>query len=490
MCFFFSCLFLLVFSLFSFFLYFSKTLFFHHFHFWWNTTSVLRLSATLPSFCFSCRHVVLLERRFSLVTTSFAQPLPCGNVHWSRLLCFSAHSCFNCSLSEVFGVSAQVLSCFQTLCNHCPRPCVCCMAPVTWKCGSFSLAVTCTFDRGLDTEIRVLSTAQSRNRTSTESDKYSQILFMFLLRSFFGWCCCLPFFFSVWCCLPSPALGGVFFLPVFCCVVPLGLFLLWVVLLFFLLLFGGVVFLLLWVGLLFPLSSVGWCCLVSSSFFQSCCSFPFSCSVVLPSFASFGWGSVHPLFCSVVLLGFLLLWVVLRFSSPFAWCCLHFVLYLTVCTIQAGRCDAYDGNYLSQWFPVPSEPRVRVQVYVTRTCSAGSVSLDSERSKWDSVALMSAGTFNQRLPVHSGWCMRGDVLLMRKFTRDWRKTDQYRTLSLSAHVFFIAFLCPAWTCTDHVLHFVEWVQFFSVWHLCNSCGLASSVVSRKRTFASHKLLTW
>ena len=63
-------------------------------------------------FRFSCRHVVLLERRFSLVTTSFAQPLPCGNVHWGRLLCFSAHSCFNCSLSEVwwFRTTVELLS--------------------------------------------------------------------------------------------------------------------------------------------------------------------------------------------------------------------------------------------------------------------------------------------------------------------------------------------------------------------------------------------
>ena len=180
-----------------------------------------------------------------------------------------------------FGVSAQVLSWFQTLCNHCPRPCVCCMAPVTWKCGSFSLAVTCTFDRGLDTEIRVLSTAQSRNRTSTESDKYSQILFMFLLRSFFGWCCCLPFF-----------------------------------------LFGVAFLLLLWVELFFPLSSVAWCRLVSS-FCGWCCCFSFSCLVVLSS-SSFGWDcffprlllggaawSPPPFFSHVAL-----------FPSPVRWCCL------------------------------------------------------------------------------------------------------------------------------------------------------------------------
>ena len=43
-----------------------------------------------------------------------------------------------------------------------------------------------------------------------------------------------------------------------------------------------------------------------------------SFGVVLPSFPS----SVPPLFCWVVLLGLLLLWVVLRFSSPLAWCCL------------------------------------------------------------------------------------------------------------------------------------------------------------------------
>ena len=48
------------------------------------------------------------------------------------------------------------------------------IAQVTWKCGSYSLVVTCTSDRCLDTETRVLFTTQSRNRTSTESDKYSQ----------------------------------------------------------------------------------------------------------------------------------------------------------------------------------------------------------------------------------------------------------------------------------------------------------------------------
>ena len=208
---------------------------------------------------------MLLERRFSLVTTSFVQPLPCGNVHWCRLLCYQP-ILVSIAVFQRFGVSAQLLSCFQTLCNHCPRPCICCMAPVTWKCGSFSLAVTCTFDRCLDTEIRVLSTAQSRNRTSTGSDKYSQMLFMFLLRSILWWCCCLPYFclvlpsfssFGSWClsslfcwvvllglllpvgwgCLPSPPSGGAafshrlllggaaWFLP------PFGSF--WVVLLFF-----------------------------------------------------------------------------------------------------------------------------------------------------------------------------------------------------------------------------------------------------------------
>ena len=266
---------------------------------------------------------MLLERRFSLVTTSFAQPLPCGNVHWGRLLCFQP-ILVSIAVFQRFGVSAQLLSCFQTLCNQCPRPCICCMAPVTWKCGSFSLAVTCTFDRCLDTEIRVLSTTQSRNRTSTESDKYSQMFSC----SFFG--VVAVYLFSVWCCLRSPALGsgacllssvgwcclvssfllggvavfpfpfggvafhrllwvGLLFPPVFCCVVPLGLlFPFGWRCCFSFLLFGGVVFLLLWVGLLFPMSSVGWCCLVSSSFFQSCCSFSFSCSAVLPSFASFG----------------------------------------------------------------------------------------------------------------------------------------------------------------------------------------------------------
>ena len=41
----------------------------------------LCLSAVLPFLCFPCRHVVLLERRFTLDTFPFAQPLPCGNVH-------------------------------------------------------------------------------------------------------------------------------------------------------------------------------------------------------------------------------------------------------------------------------------------------------------------------------------------------------------------------------------------------------------------------
>ena len=50
--------------------------------------------------------------------------------------------------------------------------------------------------------------------------------------------------------------------------------------------------------------------------------FPVSFQVVLPSFHFFGRGYVPLLFCWVVLLGLLLLWVVLRFSSPLAWSCL------------------------------------------------------------------------------------------------------------------------------------------------------------------------
>ena len=431
-------------------------------------------------------------------------------------------------------------------------------------------------------------------------------------------------FFSVWCCLLSPALGsGACLLSSvgWCCLV--SPFLLGGVAVFPFPL-GGVAFhRFLWVGLLFHPSSVGWCCfvssfllgpfgccccfyfsclvvlssssfgwccLVSSSFFGWCYCFffSFSCLVALPSFSSLGNCCLSPLLCWAVLrfpslfggvlLDLILLWVVLLFSLlPFGWSCffpclllggaawsppLFFSVMLLFFLLPFGGVAFLRLLWVRQrspsllfggaaWFPPPlggvafvlsfyvvlpsfrplldglydsswtvwrqwreyAQPMISSTIWVSSSCSGiraedllGGKCLAwlSERSKWDSVALMSAGTFNQRLPVHSGWCMRGDVLLMRKFTRDglwdsrWNRLTSMtggkltivHSLSLSAHVFFIAFLCPAWTCIDHVLHFVEWVQFFSVWHLCNSCGLASSVVSRKRTSASHKLLTW
>ena len=47
-----------------------------------------------PIICFSCRHVVLLERRFSLDTFPFAQPLPVGTFIRIDLFpcCCAAHS--------------------------------------------------------------------------------------------------------------------------------------------------------------------------------------------------------------------------------------------------------------------------------------------------------------------------------------------------------------------------------------------------------------
>ena len=80
-----------------------------------------------------------------------------------------------------------------------------------------------------------------------------------------------------WCCLPSPPLGS-----------------------------GA-----------FPLSSVGWCCLVSCSFLyffqkQVVLLFFLLLLMVLPSFASRGLWCLSPLFCKAVLLGFLL---------PLEWCC-------------------------------------------------------------------------------------------------------------------------------------------------------------------------
>ena len=48
-------------------------------------------------------------------------------------------------------------------------------------------------------------------------------------------------------------------------------------------------------------------------------SLSFGGSACIPSFS---WGCVSPLFCWVALLGLFHLQVVLRFPSPFAWCCL------------------------------------------------------------------------------------------------------------------------------------------------------------------------
>ena len=77
-------------------------------------------------------------------------------------------------------------------------------------------------------------------------------------------------------------------------------------------LLGGAAFLsLLWVVVLSHLSSVGWCCLVSS-FTGRRCFFSISFCVLLPSFSSSGWDYRSPVFCWVVLLGPLLLGVVLR----------------------------------------------------------------------------------------------------------------------------------------------------------------------------------
>ena len=91
-----------------------------------------------------------------------------------------------------------------------------------------------------------------------------------------GWCCCVSY--PVWWCLPFFTSCGVVVLHLFCLVVLLGfLLLLWVVLRF-----------------------------VALSF-----------CVVRPSFVSFGWGCVSPLFCWVALLGLLFFWEVLRLSSPF-----------------------------------------------------------------------------------------------------------------------------------------------------------------------------
>ena len=47
---------------------------------------LFRVVSNTPVPLFLYRHSVFLERWFSLVTFPFAQALPCGNVHWDRLL--------------------------------------------------------------------------------------------------------------------------------------------------------------------------------------------------------------------------------------------------------------------------------------------------------------------------------------------------------------------------------------------------------------------
>ena len=130
-----------------------------------------------------------------------------------------------------------------------------------------------------------------------EEDEHPQVVPGSLLLPFLV---VLLFVFSLWwSCLPSPPLGGAVLPP---CLLLGGAA--WsppsfdVVLLFFLLLFGGAVFLLLlWVGLFyppvfcwvvplgllllgmvlrFPISSVGWCCLVFPPSLGWCCCFSFS----------------------------------------------------------------------------------------------------------------------------------------------------------------------------------------------------------------------
>ena len=107
------------------------------------------------------------------------------------------------------------------------------------------------------------------------------IFFIFLLCSFFGWCSVSPIFFA-WCCLVSSFFG-------WCCCFP---------------------------------SPVWWCCLPSPPLGSGACLHLFCWVVllfflllfleVLSSFSSFGCGCVLHLFCWVVLLGLLL---------PFGWCC-------------------------------------------------------------------------------------------------------------------------------------------------------------------------
>ena len=124
------------------------------------------------------------------------------------------------------------------------------------------------------------------------------ICFMFLI--FFGRSCCLSLSFW-WCSLPSLPLGGTAFPHLFCLAALLGLLILWVGLRFpspfcvFPLLFAWCCLLfVLWMVLRFPISSVGWRCLVSSSFFWVVLLFFLLLVVVLSSFSSFGWGCFFP----------------------------------------------------------------------------------------------------------------------------------------------------------------------------------------------------
>ena len=59
-----------------------------------------------------------------------------------------------------------------------------------------------------------------------------------------------------------------------------------------------------------------------------------------------GGAAFSPVFCWVVLLGLLLLWVELRFPSPFAWCC----LVSSLC----GWCCCFSFSFW--WGSLPSSP--------------------------------------------------------------------------------------------------------------------------------------
>ena len=126
------------------------------------------------------------------------------------------------------------------------------------------------------------------------------LLDLFLLCSFFGWSC---------------------FFPLSLCVVLLGFFLLWMVLLFsftcLVVLLSSAFF---GCGSVPSLSSDGWCCLVFS-FLGWCC--------VAPLFFLWCCFPFHPLGSGAFLLNSVgccfvssSLWAVLLFQSPFRWFCL------------------------------------------------------------------------------------------------------------------------------------------------------------------------